>query len=63
MSDGWTPAVQAMAGVDYSLNPLIALTADARYLRAKADMSRDFGGFDKIDLSGVSATLGFSFRL
>ena len=63
ISDGWSPAVQAMGGVDYSLTPLIAVTADARYLRAKAGLGRDFGGFDKIDLSGISATLGISFRL
>ena len=63
VSDGWTPALQAMAGVDYSISPLIAVTADARYLRAKANLGRDFGGFDKIDLSGLSATLGLTFRL
>jgi opacity protein-like surface antigen len=63
ISNGWSPVVQAMGGVDYSLTPLIALTADARYLRAKAGLGRDFSGFDKIDLSGVTATLGLSFRL
>jgi opacity protein-like surface antigen len=59
----WTPVVQGMAGADFSLTPLIALTTEARYLRAKGTLERDFGGFDKIDLSGVSASVGLSFRL
>jgi opacity protein-like surface antigen len=59
----WTPVVQGMAGVDFSLTPMIALTTEARYLYGKGELSRDFGGFDKIDLSGVSASVGLSFRL
>jgi hypothetical protein len=59
----WTPMAQGMAGVDFSLTPMIALTTEARYLYAKGNLSRDFGGFDKIDLSGVSASVGISFRL
>ncbi|MEO8563576.1 MAG: hypothetical protein ABI601_15980 [bacterium] len=59
----WTPVAQAMAGVDFSLTPLLALTTEARYLYGKGSLSRDFGGFSKIDLSGVSASVGLSFRL
>jgi opacity protein-like surface antigen len=62
-SDEWTPVVQGMAGVDFSLTPMIAITTEARYLYGKGSLSRDFGGFDKIDLSGVSASVGLSFRL
>ena len=59
----WTPVAQAMAGVDFSLTPMLALTTEARYLYGKGNLSRDFGGFNKIDLSGVSASVGLSFRL
>lgn len=62
-SSDWTVVGQGMAGADYSISPTMALTADARYVWAKAGLSRDFGGFNRIDLSGVSATVGLSFRL
>jgi hypothetical protein len=60
---GWGPAVQGIGGVDITLTPRIALTGDARYVWSKASMGSDFGGFDKIDLSGVSVALGVTFRL
>lgn len=62
-SDGWAPVVQGMAGADFSLTPSLALTGEARYLWAKGDLGKDFGGFNKIDLSGVSASIGLSLRL
>jgi opacity protein-like surface antigen len=62
-SDGWAPVLQGLAGADYSITPSLALTGEARYLLARGDLSTDFGGFNKIDLSGLSATIGLSFRL
>ena len=62
-STGWTQTAQGMAGLDVSLTPVIALRAESRYVWAKAPLSRDFSGFDRIDLSGVQATLGLTFRL
>ena len=62
-TDGWTPATQAFAGFDYSLTPTLALTTDARYIWARGHLSSDFDGFNKLDLSGVSATVGLTFRL
>lgn len=62
-SSNWTSAAQAIGGVEISLTPIMALTTDARYLFARSQLSGDFGGFDKIDLSGVSATIGLTFRL
>jgi len=62
-SDEWAPVAQGLAGVDFSITPLIAITTEARYLYGKGSLSRDFGGFDKIDLSGISASVGLSFRL
>lgn len=62
-SANWTPAVQVMSGVEFNLTPFLAVSTDARYVRARSQLSTDFSGFDKIDLSGVSATLGLTFRL
>jgi opacity protein-like surface antigen len=59
----WTSAFQGLAGVDVSISPRVAVTGDARYLWAKAPVGRDFSGFDRIDLSGVSATLGLTYRM
>jgi hypothetical protein len=63
VDDGWGPALQGMGGVDVTLSPRIAVTGDARYLWSKASMGESFGGYDKIDLSGVFLTLGLTFRL
>ena len=62
-SSNWTSTVQGMGGADISLTPHVALRADARYVWAKADLSRSFAGFDRIDLSGVQGTLGLTYRL
>lgn len=62
-SHEWTGMLQALGGVDVSLSPTLAIRGDARYLWAKGDFGRDFGGFDRIDLSGVQGTLGLSFRM
>lgn len=61
-STGWTPTAQGIAGADFSLTPHLVLTTDARYTWAKADLSTAFEGFDPIDLSGLSATVGISIR-
>jgi Outer membrane protein beta-barrel domain len=62
-STDWTPTAQGMAGVDISLSPMVALRAESRYVWARTKLSQDFSGFDPIDLSGVQATLGLTFRL
>jgi outer membrane protein W len=62
-SDGWGPVAQGMAGADFSITPSLALTGEARYLWANGNLGKDFGGFNKIDLSGVSASIGLSLRL
>lgn len=62
-SSGWTPMAHGMAGVDYSLTPSLAITAEGRYQWARAQLDRDvFEGFEKIDLSGFAATVGFKVR-
>jgi opacity protein-like surface antigen len=62
-SSGWTPTGHLLAGIDYSLTPRLALNTEGRYTWAKTDLSGDFVGFDPIDLSGLSVTLGLSIRL
>lgn len=62
-SSGWAPTIQGMGGVDFTITPTMALTGDARYTWARGPLGRDFTGFDRIDLSGVSVALGLTFRL
>jgi hypothetical protein len=54
---------QVMAGVEYNMTPMFGVTLDARYLHARGDLGPAFTGYDKIDLSGASATVGLSLRL
>ena len=61
-SSGWAPTARAMAGADYTLSPRLALTGQETYLWAKGGLSNDFSGFHRIDLSGLSTTLGLSVR-
>jgi len=52
-----------MAGVDYNFSPMFGVTLDARYLHGRGDLGTAFSGYDKIDLSGASASVGISVRL
>ncbi|MBC8086703.1 MAG: outer membrane beta-barrel protein [Phycisphaerae bacterium] len=62
-SKGTTGAAYGALGADFTLRPTLALTAEARYDYARAPMNREsFSGFNNIDLSGVTATIGFTFR-
>jgi hypothetical protein len=61
-SDGWATTLNAQTGVDYSLGARFALTGEARYVWAKAPLSQDFTGFQKLDLSGFSTSIGVAVR-
>jgi opacity protein-like surface antigen len=61
-SSGWTPAGQGLAGVDFTLTPHLALTGEAKYIWANGKLNNTFSGFDSIDLSGLSTTIGLTFR-
>jgi hypothetical protein len=61
-SSRWTPTAHVLAGVDRSLNTRLALTTEARYTWAKTEMGDDFRGFDRINLSGFSTTVGLNIR-
>ena len=62
-SSGAAGTVHALAGVEMSLGPRFALTAEGRYSWAEAEMDRDFVGFEPIDLSGLRLTVGVTARL
>ena len=59
----WAFVQQVMAGVDYNFSPMFGVTLDARYLHGRGDLGTAFSGYDKIDLSGGSASVGISVRL
>lgn len=60
---GWAPMAHGMAGVDYTMGPWLALVVEGRYQWAKARLDPDvFEGYDKIDLTGFTGTLGFKVR-
>lgn len=61
-SSGWTPAAHALGGVDFTITPRLALTAQGKYLWAKGRLGGDFSGFDRVDLGGLSTTVGLSVR-
>lgn len=61
-SDGWAATANVQMGADYSLSPRFALTGEARYVWANAPLSQDFSGFQKIDLSGFSTSVGVTIR-
>lgn len=61
-SSGWTNTEHVLAGFDYSLGPRFALNTEARYQFANAKLSNDFSGFERLDLSGLSTTIGFAIR-
>jgi opacity protein-like surface antigen len=62
ISQKWTLVGQGIAGVDYYFSPQLGLSLDARYLHAKGDLGPSWKGYERIDLSGVTATVGLSFR-
>jgi hypothetical protein len=54
---------QAMAGAEYNFSPMFGVTFDARYLHGRGNLGTAFKGYDRIDLSGVTASAGLSVRL
>jgi hypothetical protein len=62
VSKGWAPLGQALAGVDYTLTPRFALTAEGKYVWSSAQLSRDFSNFQRLDLSGFTTTAGITVR-
>ncbi|HEU4720043.1 MAG TPA: outer membrane beta-barrel protein [Gemmatimonadaceae bacterium] len=63
LAEEWTLVGQGMAGLDYNVSPQLGISFDARYLHARGDLGPSFKGYERIDLSGVTATVGLSVRL
>ena len=61
-SAGWTPTAHALLGAEFALTPRLGFSTEGRYGWAKSDLSGDFVGFEPIDLSGFSATMGLTVR-
>jgi hypothetical protein len=61
-SYGWTPTAHGLAGFDLALTPRLGLATEARYTWARGELQDDFIGFDRIDLSGFSVTMGLHVR-
>lgn len=62
VSDGWTVAAHAFAGVDIRINPSLGLVIEGRYQWASPDLRGEFVGFDPLDLNGIHATVGVNWR-
>ena len=62
-SAGWTPTAHAVLGAEFALTPRLGFSAEGRSGGAKSDLSDDFVGFEPIDLSGFSTTIGLTLRL
>ena len=62
-SSGWTVTAFGSAGVEVALSPRLCLVGEGRYTWARANMRESFVGFERIDLSGLSATAGIAFRM
>ena len=61
-SAGSSGIFHVLAGAEWSLGPYFYLTGEGRYSWAEARMSKDFVGFDPIDLSGFQGTVGLALR-
>jgi opacity protein-like surface antigen len=59
----WAFVEQVMAGAEYNFSPMFGMTLDARYLHGRGSLGSAYSGYDKIDLSGASASVGLAVRL
>jgi hypothetical protein len=62
VSSGWAPMPFVASGIDIGLSPAVFINMEARYSWAQADLSRDFGGFQPIDLSDLRVVGGINVR-
>lgn len=62
ISKGWAPMLQGSVGGGWSLSPRLVLNGELRYVRASDDLEGDFSDFDRVDLSGLSTSVGLALR-
>lgn len=61
-SDGWAVGPHLRGGVDLQVYKRLFVNGDVRYAWLRSDLSRDFVGFDGIDLAGARAATGISVK-
>lgn len=65
-SDGWAPTAHVLGGFDFALSPRWGVTTEARYSWGRGELGQDYDddyqGWHRIDLSGLSATMGLHVR-
>jgi len=59
---GTAPYVHGGAGVQLSLSKNLVLTGEARYGWASGDLSRDYQGYENLDLAGLQLLAGIAAR-
>lgn len=62
-SEGVAFGAYALAGVEIPLSPRLSIFAEGRLTQVDDDLSDDFEGFGKIDLSGREFAAGLSWNL
>ena len=60
-SSGWTPSGHVFGGASVNLMPQLFANVEGRYVWANTPLSRDFVGFDNIDLNGLRMTVGIEY--
>ena len=60
-SSGWTPSAHVFGGVDVKVSRRLFLTGEGRYLWSRAELGRDFSGFEPLDLTGFKVTVGINY--
>ena len=61
-SQGWAPMLQGSVGGGWTLSPKWQLNGELRYVNASGELGADFVGFDRLDLSGFSTSVGLTLR-
>ena len=61
-SNRWAPFAQGSIGAGWSMTRRVELAGELRYVRASGKNGADFEGFDPIDLSAVSTSVGLTLR-
>lgn len=62
--DGSAPTAHLLGGVEVNLNPRLLLRGEGRYSWGEGDdRSRDYEGFEGVDLAGFQAVVGLTLRL
>jgi hypothetical protein len=62
VSSGWAPYLQGAVGGGWNLSHRWLLNGEMRYVTGRAELGSAFEGFDKLDLSGLTASVGLGFR-